>query len=126
VNARGEFDSHFMTDFLAGKLKPAHTVDGLFGTPTPNSAFCIQHYLKTCLIRVENSGNTTTPQKDCNINASFYDIREYFQGRNEAGRMNSKSSDEMYNKLLSELRQAVRLLGEQIKPKIYEYGFLMS
>jgi len=64
-------------------------------------------------------------QKDCNVNASFYDIREYFQGRNEAGRMNSKSDDEMYNKLLGELRLAMRLLGEQIKPKIYEYGFLL-
>lgn len=28
-----------------------------------------------------------------NVNASFYDIREYFQGRNEKGRMNSRSED---------------------------------
>jgi len=39
--------------------------------------------------------------------------------------MNSKSGDERYNKLLGELRMAMRLLGEQIRPKVYEYGFLI-
>jgi len=64
-------------------------------------------------------------QKYSNPNASFYDIREHFQGRNASGKMNSTSKDEMYNKLLNELRLAMKLLEEQIEPKIYEHGFLL-
>jgi len=64
-------------------------------------------------------------QKNSNPNASFYDIREHFQGRNAAGRMNSTSSDEMYSKLLDELRMAMKMLADKIEPKIYEHGFLL-
>jgi len=58
------------------------------------------------------------------INASLYDIREYFQERNGAGRMNSKSDDETYTKLIAELRESLKVLAEKIEPKVYEYGFL--
>ncbi len=59
-----------------------------------------------------------------NINASLYDIREYFQERNTTGKMNSKSGDEVYTKLLFELRDSLKLLALKIEPKVYEYGFL--
>ena len=59
-----------------------------------------------------------------NVNASLYDIREYFQGRNEAGKMNNKSTDETYMKLISELRDSLKILAKKIEPKVYEYGFL--
>ncbi|HAT80910.1 MAG TPA: hypothetical protein DCS17_05835, partial [Flavobacterium sp.] len=58
------------------------------------------------------------------INASLYDIREYFQGRNDKGRMNARSNDEKYSELISELRNKLNLLADKIKPKIYEYEFL--
>ncbi|MCL2063239.1 MAG: hypothetical protein FWG98_02570 [Candidatus Cloacimonetes bacterium] len=58
------------------------------------------------------------------VNASFYDIRGYFQDRNASGRMNSHSDDEMYNKLLAELNLELIFLTKQIEPKIYKYGFL--
>jgi hypothetical protein len=58
------------------------------------------------------------------VNASFYDIREFFQGRNEKGTMKPKSDDETYNTLLAALRDNLRLLSEKIRPKVYEYGFL--
>ena len=35
------------------------------------------------------------------LNASLYDIRDYFQGRNDKGRMNARSSDEKYTALIS-------------------------
>ena len=38
--------------------------------------------------------------------------------------MNSKSNDEKYNNLISELRLAQEKLAQVIIPKIYEYGFL--
>ena len=59
-----------------------------------------------------------------NPNASLYDIKEFFQGRNESGKMNASSDDPVYTKLLDDLKTALRALGEKIKPKVYEYGFL--
>jgi hypothetical protein len=58
------------------------------------------------------------------VNASFYDIREFFQGRNAKGTMKTKSDDETYNKLIAALRNSLRALSEKIRPKVYEYGFL--
>jgi len=58
------------------------------------------------------------------VNASFYDIREFFQGRNEKGTMKIKSEDETYNTLIADLRLRMKTLAQKIEPKIYEYGFL--
>jgi hypothetical protein len=63
--------------------------------------------------------NNTAP-----VNASFYDIREFFQGRKEGGTMNTKSNDETYNALIKSLRDAQKTLAAKIEPKVYEYGFL--
>ena len=59
-----------------------------------------------------------------NVNASLYDIREYFQGRNDKGKMNNKSDDETYMALITALRSKLKLLACKIEPKVYEYGFL--
>ena len=61
---------------------------------------------------------------EINTNASLYDIREFFQGRNDKGRMNARSNDEKYTELLGELRNNLNILASKIKPKIYEYEFL--
>jgi hypothetical protein len=58
------------------------------------------------------------------VNASFYDIREFFQGRNDKGTMNTKSADETYAQLLGALREALKTLTQKIQPKVYQYGFL--
>lgn len=57
-------------------------------------------------------------------NASFYEIKEYFQWRNDKGRMNSKSSDETYNQLIGKLRDELKNLAGKIAEKVYEYEFL--
>ena len=59
-------------------------------------------------------------------NAALYDIKEFFQGRNEKGRMNPKSDDATYTKLLNQLKESQKLLAQKIEPKIYEYGFLLE
>jgi hypothetical protein len=59
-----------------------------------------------------------------NVNASFYDIREYFQGRNDKGKMNSKSEDAKYTELIGDLREKMKALAKKIEPKVYGYGFL--
>ncbi|MDO4725744.1 MAG: hypothetical protein Q4A56_00790 [Porphyromonadaceae bacterium] len=54
----------------------------------------------------------------------YNNIREHFQERNEKGRMNNKSEDEHYNELIDNLREALKILADKIKPKVFEYGFL--
>ena len=61
-----------------------------------------------------------------NVNASLYDIKEYFQGRNQKGTMKNKSEDEKYNQLIKVLRDNLNTLAEKIEPKVYEYGFLIN
>jgi len=64
-------------------------------------------------------------QKDININASLYDIREYFQGRNEkTKRMNNSSTDQKYNELIGVLREKQKILAEKIAEKVYLHEFL--
>ena len=62
-------------------------------------------------------------QPSAKPDASFYDIRRYFQGEKN-GKMNSTSDDEIYNEKISDLREKMKTLAEKIQPKVYEYGFL--
>ncbi|GAA7306991.1 hypothetical protein ID0576_07350 [Helicobacter pylori] len=59
-------------------------------------------------------------------NASLYDIKEFFQGRNMQGKLNSppKAKDEYYKQLYANLQDALKDLAKEIQPKVYEYGFL--
>jgi hypothetical protein len=131
VNSKEKFESNFMSDFIKGKIKSEQQADSLFGNTSTNHIntnksrqFSIE------ATEVFNAGlelwKHYHSQENVNVNASFYDIREYFQGRNETGRMNSRSSDETYTLLISDLRQKINFLAEKIKPKIYEYGFLKN
>ena len=64
--------------------------------------------------------------KPYNVNASLYDIKEFFQGRNAQGKMNlpSKAKDSHYKTLIATLTDALNILAKKLEPKIYEYGFL--
>lgn len=61
-------------------------------------------------------------------NASFYDIRLYFQGtkttKSGKQQMNTESNDPTYTALIADLRQKQKELAKQIEEKVYEYGFL--
>ena len=63
-------------------------------------------------------------------NASFLDIRAYFQGFKVTGKgkrmMNSSSDDEKYTTLLQDLRLKIKALEANILPKVYEHGFLLK
>ena len=63
-------------------------------------------------------------QKNANPNASFYDIRAYFQGRDKSGKMKKESSDVVYMELITKLRSAQKKLAKKISYKVYKYGFL--
>ena len=124
VNAQNRFESHFMTDFINGKIK-AET--NLFETEENQS---VKREFSEDAKGGFDAGRELWiyyhKQPDVNVNASLYDIREYFQGRNEQGKMNNKSDDETYMKLIQALRDKLKLLAAKIEPKVYEYGFLKA
>lgn len=124
VNAQNKFESHFMTDFINGKMKvEEETV--LFGSASsPNQKREFSAEAKAVFDAGRELWGYYHKQPNVNVNASLYDIREYFQGRNEKGRMNSKSNDAHYMQLIGELRNQLNFLADKIKPKIYEYEFL--
>lgn len=80
------------------------------------------------LWRYYHSQDFNDPAKPYNVNASLYDIKAYFQGYNDKGKMNApqKAQDEHYKKLIGELNAALSELAKEIEPKIYKYGFLLQ
>ena len=63
-------------------------------------------------------------QPGINVNASLYDIKAFFKGRDEKGRMNATSTDEHFNALMENLRVTLQNLAKKIEIKVYVYGFL--
>ena len=124
VNAREKFESNFMSKFINGKLKTDNNGD-LFGNQTQRTTpLVFSTEAKAVLDSARELWKYYHRQPNCNVNASLYDIREHFQGRNEAGKMNNKSSDETYMNLIGDLREKLRQLADKIEPKVYEYEFL--
>jgi len=131
VGAREKFASNFMTDFINGKDNPltdnvASEPLELFGSKKVyrNTPLVFSPEAKAVFDAGRELWKYYHSQKGANPNASLYDIREHFQGRNDKGRMNAKSSDENYTKLIALLREKLNLLADKIAPKVYEYEFL--
>jgi len=124
VNARGKFESHCMTDFIKGKIQPEQQ-DGLFGTEQKKAEpMVFSPEAQAVFDAGRELWRYYHKQPRCNVNASLYDIREHFQGRNDKGKMNSKSDDAVYMELITNLRSSLKVLADKIAPKVYEYGFL--
>ena len=127
VNAKEAFDSHFMADFIAGKIKNKQNNNILI---KDDNAYIFDSDLSFSDIACEVLGNGKAlwkyyhEQPKNNVNASFYEIREYFQGRDEKGKMNKISQDSHYNELMNIMRGNLKLLAEKIASKVYQYGFL--
>lgn len=128
VNAKAKFDSNFMTDFIRGKLKKDNSNEPLFNDDAhPASTALIFSNEATAVFDAGRELWTyyhRQNEETINVNASFYDIRAYFQGANASGRMNARSEDANYTKLIGELRTKLAVLADKIKPKVYAYGFL--
>ena len=113
VGAKDCFKSHFMSDFLR------------------DSAF-LRENLSPAAKSVLDAGRELWryyhAQPGANPDASYYDIRLFFQGATTdakgKSKMNASSSDETYTSLLANLRAAMKNLAKAIEPKAYEYGFL--
>ncbi|MCV3345548.1 hypothetical protein L8U40_01600 [Campylobacter lari] len=118
------FKSDFMYKFINGKIKNEDVLfdDTLGKVEFSNEA---KELLKAGK-ELFKYYHTHKEKAGYLVNASLYDIKEFFQGRDEKGKMNmpSKAKDEHYKILLSDLNLALNVLAKKIEPKIYEYGFL--
>lgn len=113
-----------MTNFIKGKISKTEE-DSLFGdTPISNQPLEFSEEAKAVFDAGRELWKYYHEQPNVNVNASYYDIREYFQGRNEKGKMNAKSLDQIYTDLNAELKNKMSILADKIKPKIYDYEFL--
>ncbi|WP_001127607.1 hypothetical protein [Helicobacter pylori] len=132
VNAKERYSSHALLDFLNGKIKKTKEEgDSLFlndkkenkplkFSPSASRVFDAGREI----YRYYHTQDFTNPPH--NANASLYDIKEFFQGRNAQGKLNSppKAKDEYYKQLYANLQYALKDLAKEIQPKVYEYGFL--
>lgn len=152
LNSPDCFQSHFMSDFLAGKIRPEQPqpVQTLFddnatatnGEAQERETTNAQPYIPNAhfspaaqavmeagrrlwyyYLHYPESGNAPYGT-EIDVNASFYDIRVFFQGRNDKGKMNNDSDDAEYMRLLRDLRKKQKVLAKQIAEKVYRYGFL--
>lgn len=117
------FESDFMYKFINNKIK---NEDVLFDELVKIEFSIEAKELLKAGKELFKYYHTHSEDKNYLVNASFYDIKEFFQGRDEKGKMNNpaKAKDEHYKALLSDLNANLKILAKKIEPKIYEYGFL--
>lgn len=108
VDAKDVFASHFMSDYIKDKqIEFSAEAQAVFAA----GKTLWKYYHE---------------QPQANPNASFYDIRAYFQGRDKNGKMNKDSANTQYMSLIGSLRQAQKVLAAKIAEKVYKYGFLQA
>lgn len=129
VNAKERYSSHALLDFLKGGIKEKG--DSLFlNAKKENKPLEFSQSASKVfdagreIYRHYHTRYSTNPHY--NANASLYDIKEFFQGRNAQGKLNlpAKAKDEHYKQLYANLQDALKDLAKEIQPKVYEYGFL--
>ena len=126
LNAKDSFASHFMTDFLSGKIKKTISGnDSLFSSNTKSSSPLKFSSEANAVFEAGLSLWKYYHSFDLiNVNASYYDIRAFFQKFNDKGRMNPTSKNETYSSLLADLKSKMDILAQKIAVKVYEHGFL--
>ena len=136
LQAPDTFQSHFMSDFIAGKCKPK-AAETLFGAeesliPTepiqfsPEAQAVMDAGRELWRYYMHHKDGELYGAQSINVNASYYDIRRYFQGTDDKGRMNPESQDETYMRLWGNIKEALKVLAKKIEPKVYLYGFLLD
>ncbi|MCQ2653437.1 hypothetical protein JT155_03250 [Helicobacter pylori] len=129
VNAKERYSSHVLLDFLKGGIKE-EGVNLFLNDKKENKPL----KFSPSASKVFDAGREIYRyyhaqdfiNRPYNANASLYDIKEFFQGRNAQGKLNSpaKAKDKYYKQLYANLQDALKDLAKEIQPKVYEYGFL--
>ncbi|GAA9367399.1 hypothetical protein BTM411_14530 [Helicobacter pylori] len=131
VESKERYSSHALLDFLKVKLQEQTQNNNLFDSskkerkplefsPSASRVFDAGREI----YRYYHTQDFTN--RHYNANASLYDIKEFFQGRNAQGKLNPpvKAKDTYYKQLYANLQDALKDLAKEIQPKVYEYGFL--
>ena len=130
VDAKEKFSSHFMADFLSGRLgrEKAKAGDLFAGNLDliPKEPVVFSPEATAVLDAGRDLWRYYHAQPNANPNAALYDIRLFFQGQKPNGHMNPKSDDPRYTELIGTLRTALKALAKKIEPKVYEHGFLLG
>jgi hypothetical protein len=142
VNARDKFESNFMTNFIARKktnigsgglhkqmlmlFEPEveYQKKPMQFSAEAKAVFDAGRELWKYYHTVAGRDGACPVSTEYNVNASLYDIRAYFQGRNDKDKMNNTSEDTQYTELIGNLRDKLKILAKKIEPKVYEYEFL--
>ena len=147
IDAAEAFESHFMLEFIQGKIKISNKKkkgqqefdfqsDELEDTFIPTKPLIFSDEAKEVLQAgkelFKHYHTQAKDEKNYNPNAALYDIKAHFQGFNDKGkgkdRMNppQKAQDEAYKDKLGELNYALKNLAKKIEVKVYEYEFLLE
>ena len=127
VDTKEKFKSHFMTDYMRGKIKnKVPTQSNLWEQKQEPLSLRTSPEAQAVMDAGRELWRYYHAQPNANPNAALYDIRLYFQGENTKGNMNADSNDAHYMELIIELRHKLKLLARKIEPKVYEYGFLLK
>ncbi|MDL0103025.1 hypothetical protein NYG89_01785 [Campylobacter felis] len=141
INAAEAFESHFMQDFLQGKIKISNKKkkgqqefdfqsDEQDFTPTKPLIFSdeAKEVLQAGKELFKHYHTQAKDKENYNPNTALYDIKAHFQGFNDKGKMNppQKAQDEAYKDKLGELNYALKNLAKKIEVKVYEYEFLLE
>ncbi len=137
VGAQDNYHSHFLIEFLKNESLTDNQKENQFSLfeqtqqeekvharPLDN----LSNEAKAVMDAGRDLWSYYHSKENSNPNASYYDIRLYFQGTkvSKSGKeqMNTESSDDRYTNLNNNLKQAMRQLAAHIEPKVYQYGFL--
>lgn len=143
LDAAEAFESHFMLEFIQGKIKISNKKkkgqqefdfqnDELEDTFIPTKPLIFSEEAKAVLETAKelfkHYHEQAKDKENYNPNAALYDIKAHFQGFNDKGKMNppQKAKDEAYKEKLGELNYALKNLAKKIEVKVYEYEFLLE
>lgn len=128
LDITNELPNHFLTDYISGAGRPQQLQGDLFETQQRNEPLQFSPEAQQVFRAGRELWRYYHLQPNADLNASYYDIRQYFQGTklDKKGRevMSATSEDETYTTLHSALRMAHRRLAEKIVPRVYRHGFL--
>ncbi|EAH5878968.1 hypothetical protein EDZ16_01620 [Campylobacter upsaliensis] len=143
LNAAEAFESHFMLEFIQGKIKISNKKkkgqqefnfqsDELEDTfiPTKPLEFSreAKEVFKAAKELFKHYHEQAKDETNYTPNTALYDIKAHFQDFNDKGKMNppQKAKDEYYKQKLGELNYALKNLAKKIEVKVYEYEFLLE
>ena len=133
VDAKDRFTSHFMIDFIKGKScnvgqSQQNKQQELFSIETeslvPTEPLEFSPEAQAVFDAGRELWRYYHSQLNVNVNGSLYDIREFFKGRDDKGKINNTCDDEVFNELYSKLSSSLDVLAPKIERKVFDYGFL--